>query len=269
MMTENKIRQLLEAGKPMLGTRISASWPVMTEAAGSTGLFDYVEFLAEYSPFDQYDLENIARAAELHGMGSMIKVDFQNRGYVAQKALASGFQAILFTDHHDAGQVEETLRLVRAESPAAGGLMGYTTRRWIGYRTSRSQTQFVEMSGKSVFAFMIEKREAVDNIDSICAVPGVDMIQFGAFDYSMSCGFELSERQAEVKEAELKVIRTALKHGKRPRAEIQSPDQAQYYLDLGVKDFSIGSEMAIMLAYWRTEGGRMRELLSGGGARGA
>ncbi|MDR1518559.1 MAG: 2,4-dihydroxyhept-2-ene-1,7-dioic acid aldolase [Planctomycetota bacterium] len=262
-MKENKIRQMIDAGLPMLATRISSSWPTLTETAGSTGFYDYVEFLAEYSPFDQYDLENLARAAELHNMGSMIKVDFQNRGYVAQKALASGFQAVLFTDHHNPDQVRETLRLVRAETAGLDGMMGYTSRRWIGYRTSRSQMEFVRMSGKSVFAFMIEKKEAVDNIEEICAIPGVDILQFGPFDYSMSSGFELVEHQDEVKAAELKVIQAALKHGKRPRAEIQSPDQAEYYLKLGVKDFSLGSEMAIMLAFWRTQGEKLRAMLPG------
>jgi 2-keto-3-deoxy-L-rhamnonate aldolase RhmA len=264
MMKENVIRRKIEAGQPMIGTRISSAWPTLTETVGATGLYDYVEFLAEYAPFDQYDLENVARAAELHGMGSMIKVDFQNRGYVAQKALASGFQAVLFADHHDAGQVRETLRLVQAEFAGEGGLMGYTSRRWIGYRTSRSQREFAGMSAKSVFAFMIEKREAVENIDEICAVPSVDIIQFGSFDYSMSCGFDRTEREADVKAAELKVIQAALRHGKRPRAEIQSPDQAGYYLDLGVKDFSLGSEMSIMLTYWRNEGEKLRSLIPGG-----
>lgn len=77
----------------------------MIEAAGSTGNYDYVEFVGEYTPFSQSDLENMARAAELHGMSLMMKVDFQNRGYVAQKAIASGVQAILFTDCRNAQEV--------------------------------------------------------------------------------------------------------------------------------------------------------------------
>ncbi len=95
----NRIRELIATGKPSVGTRIWNTYPFMTEAVGASGNFDYVEFVAEYAPFDQYDLSNIARAAELHGMGTMIKVDYFNCVYVAQKAVAAGFQAILFTDH--------------------------------------------------------------------------------------------------------------------------------------------------------------------------
>ena len=35
---------------------------------------------------------------------------------------------------------------------------------------------------------MIEKQEAVENVEEICSVPGVDMLQFGPSDYCMSRG---------------------------------------------------------------------------------
>jgi RNase P/RNase MRP subunit POP5 len=87
----------------------------------STGNFDYFEFLAEYSPFTQLDLENLVRAAELHGIGSMIKVDFQNRHYVAQRAAAMGFQGILYCDHKTADEVRETVWALSPDSAMDGG----------------------------------------------------------------------------------------------------------------------------------------------------
>lgn len=128
----NHLRVLLQAGKPSLATRIWSTWPIVIEAAGSTGNYDYVEFVGEYTPFSQSDLENMARAAELHGMSLMMKVDFQNRGYVAQKAIASGVQAILFTDCRNAQEVEESIHLVTPETAQDGGQFGYPNRRFIG-----------------------------------------------------------------------------------------------------------------------------------------
>ena len=63
-MKTNKLRELLSKDLPSIGTRIESTWPVITEIVGSTGHFDYVEFVAEYAPFDQADLENIARAID-------------------------------------------------------------------------------------------------------------------------------------------------------------------------------------------------------------
>ena len=86
-MKENVVRKHIANGIPTVSTRMWSAWAFYTEMVGITGNFDYVEFVAEYSPFTEFDLENIARAAELHGMGSMIKVDFQNRGYIDRKSV--------------------------------------------------------------------------------------------------------------------------------------------------------------------------------------
>lgn len=95
------------------------------EAVGETGIFDYVEFLAEYAPYDLTDLPNIARAAELNDMGTMIKVDYQNRGFVAQKAIQAGFQSIMFVDHTSAEQVRESVDLVKPKTENGTGIFGY------------------------------------------------------------------------------------------------------------------------------------------------
>src|SRR5699024_12403809 len=68
------------------------------------------------SPLFPYTTLFRSRACELYDTGSMIKVDFQNRAYVAQKAAAVGFQAILFTDHETPEQVEESIRLLSPRS---------------------------------------------------------------------------------------------------------------------------------------------------------
>ena len=98
-MRENRIRRLLKERKATVNTRIWSTWGTTAEAAAASGSFDYLEFLAEYAPFTLPELENFVRACELHDCGSMIKVDYQNRFYVAQKAIAMGFQAVLFNDH--------------------------------------------------------------------------------------------------------------------------------------------------------------------------
>ena len=114
---ENKIRKLINEGTPMVNTRIWSPWGTTAESAAASGSFDYLEFLAEYVPYDMRELENLVRACENQGVGSMLKVDFQNRAYMAQKAMAMGFQAILFTDHQNAEQVKETIYLTTPDTP--------------------------------------------------------------------------------------------------------------------------------------------------------
>lgn len=119
------------------------------------------------------------------------------------------------------------------------------------------------MVADSVRIFMIEKKEAVDSIEEICRIPGVDMIQFGPSDYSMSCGHNAAEPGwiAERKEAERHCIRVALEHGVQPRCEIEKPEDARYYLDLGVKHFCQGDQVKILRNWWTDNGQRLRAMV--------
>lgn len=258
MMKENLLRRRLRDGAPTVATRIWSPWPYMVELAGVSGSFDYIEYVAEYSPCTQMDMENLVRAAELYDMGSMIKADFQNRGFVAQKAVGAGFQSVLFTDHRSAEDVCETIRLMKSETPASGGQFGYPSRRFISASTYVSQLEHAARVDEIVLAFMIEKESAVDDIERICALPGVDMVQFGPSDYSMSRGWNMAEHEKEVHAAEEKVIHTALSYGVRPRCEIPTANRAEGYRMLGVIDFCVGDEIAAFRRFLREEGGAMR-----------
>jgi 2-keto-3-deoxy-L-rhamnonate aldolase RhmA len=263
-MKENRLRELLKDGKPSLGTRVLNQWPMVVEHVGNSGNFDYIEYVAEYSPFDQYDLENIARACELTGMGSMIKVDLQNRKYVAQKAIASGFQAILFTDHKTPEEVRASVTAMKADEPSTGGRFGYPNRRYIAFQPYISQLDHIKRVNDIVLCFMVEKKETMDNIEEICSIDGVDMVQFGPSDYSMSMGKNKADIDEECKAAERKMIEVALKHGVQPRCEVYGdPDQVKYYLDLGVKHICYGDEIKVYFAFLQKEGSYMRGIVDG------
>ena len=64
-MKKNKLRTLLNQDYPTISTRLWSTDPFFYEACGQSGNFDYVEFVAEYAPYDFKDLPNIIRACEL------------------------------------------------------------------------------------------------------------------------------------------------------------------------------------------------------------
>lgn len=263
MMKENKLRRILRDGTTSVATRLWSTWPYVTESLAATGNFDYMEFVAEYAPFTQNDLENIARAAELYKMGTMIKIDFQDRFYVSQKAVASGFQAINFADHCTPEEVQASIDAIRPLVAGTTGRYGCPTRRFISTPNPIPEQDHIARLNDIVLCFMIEKKEAVDNLDAICSIPGVDMIQFGPADYSMSLGWNRQDHMEECRAVERRVIATALKHGVAPRCEIATPEQAQYYIDLGVRHFCIGDQMAKLREFWNSDGKRMKEIARG------
>ena len=186
-MKPNVLRQKLESGQPTVSTHIHSTWPSVIEAAGHAGVYDYVEFVAEYGPSDLHDLDNMARAAELFEMGMMIKVDQSHQAYLAQRAVGSGFGSVLFTDARSANDVREQILTIKPDTPQDKGWYGVATRRhsYMGYGGS---AEYVKALQDTVAAVMIEKKGAVDELDEILEIPGLDMVQWGGSDFSVSIG---------------------------------------------------------------------------------
>jgi 2-keto-3-deoxy-L-rhamnonate aldolase RhmA len=110
---------------------------------------------------------------------------------------------------------------------------------------------------------MIEKPGTVDNLEEVLAVPGVDMVQWGGSDYSMGIGRAGERYSPELRTVERRVFETALKAGIPPRAEINSADEAKYFLDMGVRHFCIGTDINILYNWCRQHGDALRKALSG------
>jgi 4-hydroxy-2-oxoheptanedioate aldolase len=261
-MRPNILREKLNAGESTISTHIHGAWPAVVEAIGHTGLYDYVEFVAEYGSFDLHDLDNLCRACELHNMGSMIKIDQSHQRFLAQRGIGSGFSSVLFTDCRSAADVRQCVRIARPDTPEDNGLYGVAARRnaYMGYGGT---PEYAQMLRDTVVAIMIEKKGAVDELEEILSISGVDMVQWGAADFSLNVGRPGERNHPEVLAAKKKVFETAIKMGVPPRAEIWSPDQAQEYLDMGVRHFSIGADIAILYGWWKDNGEKLRSAING------
>ena len=249
-MRNNKLRELINDNKPSIGARVLTPWPGMIEVIANTNTIDYIEFIGEYTPWDLHDLENIGRAAELHNVSTMFKVDQEPNGFLAQRALGSGIQNILFTDIRSVEDAKKCIKIVRPEIPGVDGINGCHMRRNVGYVLECGSQDYVQAMKDSVIAIMVEKKGCIDNLEEILSLDDIDMVQFGPCDYSLSIGRVGQWDHPEVKEAELKTIKTAIAKGKRPRVEIgpinYRKEDMEKYIELGVKDFHLPSDVIIM-----------------------
>ena len=262
-MRSNRLRELLRSSKPSLGTRILSSWPTTVELIGQSGMFDYVEFVAEYAPYDLYSLENLGRAVDLFDhMSAMMKIEQEPRTNLAVRAIGSGIQNLLFADIRTVEDAQECVQAVRAESPETGGRHGVGMRRDVGVVLEGATQQFVDALEESVVALMIEKEPAVENLESILSVKGVDMIQFGPADYSMSLGLAGQLQHPRVKEAERHVIETALNMGVVPRVELHGLEGMTPYLEMGVQHFNVGIDVQTLFQWYCDTGREVRKELN-------
>jgi len=266
-MKPNRLRQLLNEGKPSVGTHVISPWPGIAEIIGHSGAFDYIEYVGEYSTFTTEQLENFARAVELFPhMSSMMKVEEQTNGHIATRSIDAGIQNLLFTDCRSAEEVRRCVAYVRAETPEAKGVHGGGMRRAVGWVMEGGSKLWCDTMNEVVIAIMIEKKGAMDELEEILSVPGVDMVQFGPSDFSISIGIPGQTRDERVQSEQRRMCKTALAMGKHPRLEISSWEQAQPWLDLGVRHFCIGWDVGIIHQWCKQQGPAMRELLEKGTA---
>ena len=264
-MRKNHLRQLLRDDQPTLGTHLNMDNPTIVELVGHSGMFDYVEFVAEYGPYDLRSLENFGRAIDLFpNFSGMIKVEQEPRTFITVRALGSGIQNLLFADIHSAEEARACVAAVRAEFPGSDGIHGVGMRRDVGYILEGGSPAWIQSLDEAVICLMIEKKACVENLEAVLDVPGIDMVQFGPSDYSMSIGKPGRYQgglHPEVLEAEQHTIETALKKGIRPRVELGGASGAKRYLDMGVRDFCIGWDVLTLYQWFKENGKAMRELL--------
>ena len=111
---------------------------------------------------------------------------------------------------------------------------------------------------------MIEKDVAVKNLDEVLVsakAKGVDMTQWGPADFGLSRGVPSMMSTPEIRPYEELVIKKSIEHGVAPRIEIGSVDQAQRYIDLGVRHFCIGWDRFLYVAALNTLGEGLRKVV--------
>ena len=256
-MRPNRFRQLLREGRPTFGTHLFSMWPTIAEVVGHTGNFDYIEFSGEYAPYDLFSIENWVRAAELHNLSSMIKLDQEPRTWLAERAIGAGFQSVLFADIRTADEVRACVKAVRADAPGYNGIHGVADRR-SALMNHAGNPEYLTALDDIVVAIMIEKAAAVEQLDEILAVPGIDMVQWGPADYSMSIGMAGKWNAPEVRRVERDVFERCIKAGVPPRAELNNPKDAARFLEMGVKDFCMGTDLYVIYDWMRDNGKALR-----------
>ena len=122
---------------------------------------------------------------------------------------------------------------------------------------------YVSILENSVVALMIEKKSAVDNLEAILDVGGIDMVQFGAADFSLNIGKPGQWDDPEVTATRNRVIQTSLKMGVHPKFGLHSPEDARRYLGMGVRHFILGGDLGISFSFRKEKGQQLQYIIAG------
>jgi len=185
---ENLLKKQLETGKAPIGTFFELGSASVAEALAHTGL-DFMIIDNEHGPFEAESTADFIRAALLHGLCPLARVREISRPAIL-KLLDVGAQGIIVPDIHTVAQVRE---LVDYAKFAPLGKRGFCPTRkdgW-GYQHPATLSVSENMAYSNEQTLLIPQCEtvgALENIEEIAAMDGVDGIFIGPFDLSISMG---------------------------------------------------------------------------------
>lgn len=180
---KNRLRRKLQQGEATYGIWVTLESPSVSEIAADLGL-DWVCVDTEHGHLDYKEVMEHARA--LHGADTtlLVRVPDISR-HLIKRVIDIGAQGVLLPLVRSADDVREGFMHARYPGAGSRGLGGERAVRW-----GLQYDEYLQTANEEIMVIpLIETREAVDHIDDILAVPGLEAVFFGPADLSASYGY--------------------------------------------------------------------------------
>ncbi|MBT6936526.1 MAG: 2,4-dihydroxyhept-2-ene-1,7-dioic acid aldolase [Candidatus Marinimicrobia bacterium] len=214
----NKIRKKLKENEVSIGSWMQLNSPDVAEIMGQAG-FDWVAVDMEHGSISHSDLPNIFRALELGGTLPIARIAEGTLSNCKQ-ALDAGAGGIIAPMIMDAEQLEQIINWCCWPPKGIRGV-GYSRANLYGkhFDTYRNEAQ------APLIIAQIEHIKAVNNLESILSVGGLDATIIGPYDLSASMGLTGDLEHPGVIKAGKKVIEISNKIGIPSGLHVVAPDK--------------------------------------------
>lgn len=242
-MKKNKVKQALAEGKTVVGTMITEMrTPEIARILAASG-FDYIFVDMEHSAYTLENLTEIVRTGKAVDLTCLARVADPQYSLVA-RTLDSGAQGLLIPRVETRETVENIVRF--AKYPPWGE-RGFGIRQVVGdYEKVSVKDRITEQNEDTMIIPQIERQRAIQNIETLVSVKGVDVALIGPQDLSISLGVPGEHRNQKMIDAIQKVVDACEKHG--VAAGIHTPDLQDllYWKDKGMRMLTYSTEANLL-----------------------
>jgi 2-keto-3-deoxy-L-rhamnonate aldolase RhmA len=239
----NPFRQLMmSAGhQTPMGTWILSASPLVAEAVGHAG-FDWGVVDMEHSPLDLREATQMLQALGNTKMVPVLRVPW-NDAVTVKRVLDAGATTVMFPFVQNADEARRAVAATRYPPQGVRGMVGMSRATHFGtladYAASANQTIGVIVQ--------LESAAALDALDAIAEVPGVDALFIGPADLSADMGFGGHSLHPTVVDAMSRAARRAAAHGKPIGTLGLTPQQAAQYRAMGFNFVGLGSDLGLLM----------------------
>ena len=236
------LKEALRQKRALFGCAVNFGHSVPVEIAGYSG-FDWVFIHFEHGSVSVPQAEAMTMAARLSGTASIWRLNALHPGEI-KRALDLGAEGFIIPHVKSA---EDAAKIVEAAYYPPDGMRGLGCRRPIQFGVLDAREYFKVANESTVVCMMIEDREAIEDIERIVEVPGIDVFNIGTWDLSKSLGVPIETRHPKVLEAIDRVLAAALPKGITVGVPPESPEDAAYWMGRGVRFFESASAGGLMV----------------------
>ncbi|MCJ2121642.1 HpcH/HpaI aldolase family protein [Methylobacterium sp. J-077] len=248
----NRFKAALGEGRQQIGLWCSLASPISTEIVAGAG-FDWLLLDMEHSANDLRDIYVQLQAMMENATSPVVRVPSDDP-ITIKRILDAGAQSLMIPNIDDAAQAE---RVVAATRYAPRGIRGFSQAPRAA-RFGRIPDYHTRCEAEIYVIVQVESRRALDNLDAIAAVEGVDGVFIGPGDLSTSLGHLGQQGHPEVVRTIEEAIGRIVKAGKHAGILTPSEELAKRYIAAGTRFTAVGSDLGLLARNAEALAGRFR-----------
>jgi 4-hydroxy-2-oxoheptanedioate aldolase len=250
----NPFKRALRAGKPQIGLWSSLSSNYTVEVIAGAG-FDWILLDTEHSPSDLENLLTQLQAAAPYPSHPVVRVPW-NDMVTIKRVLDIGAQTLLVPYVSTADEASHAVSFTRYPPAGVRGVAG-TTR---ATRFGRIQEYARRAHEEICVLVQVETQPALDNLEAICGIDGVDGVFIGPADLHASLGHAGEIANPKVKPLIDDAVRRIRKSGKAPGILTPNEADARHWLECGALFVAVGSDVGILARGAEALAGKFKKL---------
>lgn len=239
-MIENPVKRRLQQGLPAIGNWISFPSPAVVELISGFGM-DWLMIDTEHGPASWETVEDLIRAMNGTGVTPLVRVA-GNDPVLIKKALDRGAMGVLVPLVNDAQAARAAVAACKYPPDGIRGVAGTRASR---YGADLPQ-YFAEWNRNVLVACQIETAQAVENIDAIAAVSGIDILFIGPNDLSASLNRFRRFDDPEYTRAVSRILEQSKRHAIAAGYMVGNAEEALTRIVQGFRFVAIGSDARLL-----------------------
>jgi 2-dehydro-3-deoxyglucarate aldolase/4-hydroxy-2-oxoheptanedioate aldolase len=244
IIAPNRIKRALQNGQSVVGTMVAEMrQPAVVQLLANAG-FDFVIIDNEHGPFNIETIADLARTAKYVGLTPFVRVPDITYPHIAQ-SLDSGAQGVMIPRVTAAQQVLQAVQIMKY--PPLGMRGNALSRGYTNFKSGSVAEVMAEVNEETLLIVQVETRQALENIEEILAIPGVDVALIGPTDLSISLGVPGQIDSPQMDAAIKTMITACQQHGVFPAIHMNDLELAVYWAKNGMRLVSSNAETGLMV----------------------